>query len=117
MSQQVYKIVSATAWQKAQADGEFRGAGVDLEDGFIHLSTAEQVQETADLHFAGQSDLLLVSVPTDDFGEELRWEASRGGALFPHLYGKIRIDQITSADPIHQDKSGRCLIDLGPVSE
>lgn len=84
----IYKIVTQPQWQQAEADGTFHGAPVDLADGFIHFSTAEQVGETAAKHFAGQSDLLLVAVEADGLAD-LRWEPSRGGALFPHLYAPL----------------------------
>ncbi len=85
-----YKIVPATDWALACNVGVFLGSVVDLKDGFIHFSAAEQVVETAARHFHGQSGLLLVGFDTTDFGENLRWEASRGGALFPHLYEPLR---------------------------
>jgi uncharacterized protein (DUF952 family) len=87
--QLVYKIVPAMLWREAEAKGVFAGAGVDLADGFIHFSTALQAQETADKHFAGQVDLLLVAVDADSFGAAMKWEKSRGGALFPHLYAPL----------------------------
>ena len=82
----VYKICPASMWREAEADGSFRGAPVDLADGFIHLSTAGQVRETASRHFAGQGDLVLVSIEDERLGDALRFEPSRGGAWFPHLY-------------------------------
>ncbi len=82
----LYKITGREEWTTALAEGVFRGAPVDLADGFIHFSTALQVAETAAKHFAGRDDLLLVALPADLFGEALRFEPSRGGALFPHLY-------------------------------
>ncbi len=83
----IYKICPEALWREAEAAGAFAGAPVDLADGFIHFSTAEQVRETAAKHFAGQRDLLLVAVEDTRLGEALRYEPSRGGALFPHLYG------------------------------
>ena len=87
----VYKIVPRSLWTGAAASGSFAGAPVDLADGFIHFSTAAQVRDTARLHFGDRSDLLLVAVEGDRFGDALRWEESRGGALFPHLYGSLAI--------------------------
>ena len=81
----VYKIVPAALWRDAQVAGAFRGAPVDLADGFIHFSTAGQARETAAKHFAGQEGLLLVAVDAAALGAALRWEPSRGGGLFPHL--------------------------------
>jgi uncharacterized protein (DUF952 family) len=85
----IYKILGAEAWQNAVENGVFAGSAVDLSDGFMHFSDATQVIETAARHFAGQSGLVLVAIDSADLGEALRWEASRGGALFPHLYGVL----------------------------
>jgi uncharacterized protein (DUF952 family) len=82
----LYKITDRDAWAAARAEGVFRGAPVDLADGYIHFSTAAQVAETAARHFAGRDDLVLVALAAERFGARLRWEPSRGGALFPHLY-------------------------------
>ena len=82
----IYKIIDREAWTAAEAAGEFKGAAIDLQDGYIHFSTAEQAAETAAKHFAGVTGLLLVAVESDTLGEALKWETSRGGALFPHLY-------------------------------
>ena len=82
----LYKISGRDEWTAAVAAGVYRGAPVDLADGFIHFSTATQVAETAAKHFAGRDDLLLIGLDTAHFGDRLRWEPSRGGALFPHLY-------------------------------
>lgn len=87
----IYKIVSKSAWADATATGTFRGAEVDIKDGFIHFSAAAQVKETVQKHFAGQRDLLLVSFDDADFGERLKWEVSRGGDLFPHLYDVLPV--------------------------
>lgn len=85
----VFKIVDTEEWRAAERAGLFEGAAVDRRDGFIHLSTAAQVRETATRHFAGQVDLLLVAYDDTGLGPALRWEKSRGGALFPHLYGAL----------------------------
>lgn len=85
----VYKILSRAEWAKAKDDGVFNGAAVDRRDGYIHLSTAAQAGETARLHFAGQSDLTLLTLEAERLGVALRWEVSRGGQLFPHLYGPL----------------------------
>jgi uncharacterized protein (DUF952 family) len=87
--QLIYKILSAAEWAEAERKGAFAGAGIDLSDGFIHFSTGAQAQETAAKHFAGKSDLVLVAVDADTLGTALRWEVSRGGQLFPHLYGSL----------------------------
>ena len=89
MTQLIYKILTPDQWAEALAKGTFKGAPVDLADGYIHFSTREQVEETAAKHFAGKGDLLLASFDADSFGETLKWEVSRGGALFPHLYAEL----------------------------
>ena len=89
MDRIIYKIAPKALWDAAVAAGRFDGAPVDLADGFIHFSTASQVYETAAKHFAGQSDLLLVAIDTEGFGDALKYEVSRGGALFPHLYATL----------------------------
>ena len=96
----IYKIVAAPEWRAAERAGVFRGAAVDLADGFIHFSTAEQARETASKHFAGQSDLLLVVVDAACLGDALKWEVSRGGALFPHLYAPLALDAVTRVAPL-----------------
>src|SRR5499433_141807 len=96
----IYKICDATTWQAAERLGEFTGAPVDLADGYIHFSTAEQVAETAAKHFAGQRDLVLVAVDADTLGPALKWEPSRGGALFPHFYGTIDPTLALRVDPL-----------------
>lgn len=83
----IYKIVPCALWEDALREGVFAGAPVDLADGFIHFSSADQVQETCDKHFAGQRNLLLVAIEEEKLGDALKWEVSRGGALFPHYYG------------------------------
>ena len=90
----VYKIVARSLWAEAVAAGMFTGAPVDRADGFIHLSAADQVAETAGRHFAGEEDLVLVAVATERLGDALRWEPSRGGALFPHLYAPLQMTAV-----------------------
>ena len=85
----VYKILPSAAWDMSVHAGVFAGSQVDLIDGFIHLSTAAQAQETASRHFAGQAGLVIVGFDAADLGDSLRWEPSRDGALFPHLYGVL----------------------------
>ncbi|RUW43808.1 DUF952 domain-containing protein [Mesorhizobium sp. M8A.F.Ca.ET.021.01.1.1] len=89
MSQIIYKITPQAPWCEAEANGRFTGAPIDIADGFIHFSTAEQAAETAAKHFSGQTDLLLVAVDGTSLGDALKYEVSRGGALFPHLYGVL----------------------------
>lgn len=90
----IYKILSRREWANAQAAGRFEGSGIDLADGFIHFSTAAQAQETARRHFAGQSDLVVLEVEAGSLGAHLRWEPSRGGDLFPHLYAPLQAVQV-----------------------
>ena len=86
----IFKIFRRPEWDAFVAAGQTRGAPIDLTDGYIHLSTAQQVAETAAKHFVGQSDLVLVALESDRLGAALKWEPSRGGALFPHLYRDMR---------------------------
>jgi uncharacterized protein (DUF952 family) len=90
----IYKIFRAREWAALLEAGETAGAPVDLADGFIHFSTPEQVAETAAKHFAGESDLVLAAVEADGLGDALKWELSRGGALFPHLYGRLSVGDV-----------------------
>ncbi len=85
----IFKICPELLWRAAEGAGRFDGAPVDLADGYIHFSTADQARETAAKHFAGQRDLLLIAVDEDRLGATLRYEPSRGGALFPHLYATL----------------------------
>jgi uncharacterized protein (DUF952 family) len=85
----VYKIAARADWEAAVRAGAFEGAAIDRRDGYIHLSTAAQAQETARLHFAGQAGLVLLRIDAAALGAALTWEPSRGGALFPHLYGPL----------------------------
>jgi uncharacterized protein (DUF952 family) len=100
MSQPIYKICPRDLWREAEKAGRFVGASIDLADGFIHFSSVEQVRETATRHFAGQDDLLLIAVDADALGDDLRWEVSRGGALFPHLYGDLPLAAVRSVAPL-----------------
>lgn len=102
----VYKVCSEALWRDAEREGLFRGAPVDLQDGYIHFSTAAQVAETLARHFAGQKDLLLISVEADRLGDGLKWEPSRGGALFPHLYGELDLSAVTKISPLPLDAKG-----------
>jgi uncharacterized protein (DUF952 family) len=103
----IYKIVPAPLWREAETRGVFAGAPVDIADGFIHFSTASQVQETADKHFKGETDLLLVTLEADDFGADMRWEPSRGGHLFPHLYAPLPTSSARAVEAIKLGADGR----------
>jgi uncharacterized protein (DUF952 family) len=90
----IYKIFRRPEWDALRAEGQTRGAPVDLADGYIHFSTAAQVAETAARHFAAESDLVLVAVDPAALGEALVWEPSRGGQMFPHLYRVLRLSDV-----------------------
>jgi uncharacterized protein (DUF952 family) len=96
----VYKILAADAWAAPTRAGRFEGAGIDLADGYIHLSTARQAPETARLHFAGQANLVLLRIDADRLGAALKWEPSRGGQLFPHLYGALDCALVEAVAPV-----------------
>ncbi|MCC2096683.1 MAG: DUF952 domain-containing protein [Hyphomicrobiales bacterium] len=96
----VYKIATAEQWAAAQTAGVFAGAPVDLADGFIHFSTASQTRETAARHFAGADGLVLAALDADALGADLKWEVSRGGDLFPHLYRQFTMDEVLWARPL-----------------
>jgi len=102
----IYKICDAALWRAAERAGTFHGAPVDVADGYIHFSTAEQVRETAARHFAGVSDLVLVAVDADALGAALRDEPSRGGALFPHLYGALPMAAVRWVKPLPLGANG-----------
>ena len=103
----IFKIVGAAEWREAEAAGVFAGAGVDLSDGYIHFSTAAQAAETAAKWFAGRTDLVLTAVDADTLGAALRWEPSRGGALFPHLYAPLSLSAVRWARPLPLGADGR----------
>lgn len=96
----IYKIATKEQWAEATDTGLFKGAPVDLADGYIHFSTADQMHETAAKHFHGQKDLLLVEVKTEALGDALKWEVSRGGALFPHLYAELDVTHAERVMPL-----------------
>ena len=103
----IYKILTVQQWRQAGAEGVFRGAPIDLADGYIHFSTAEQVQETADQHFAGMHDLVLAAIDAERLGERLVYEISRGGARFPHLYDVLSLAFVKWAKPMPLGRNGR----------
>ena len=104
----VYKILRAPEWADFDAAGETQGAPVDLADGYIHFSTAAQAADTAAKHFAGEDGLWIVAVDAEALGEALKWEPSRGGQLFPHLYGLLRREAVAWAVPLPLGSSGHC---------
>ena len=102
----IYKLLDAPSWEAARMAGVFTGSAVDERDGFIHFSDADQAQDTARLHFKGQSGLVLLTVDADHLGEALKWEPSRGGALFPHLYGPLPVEAVIEARDLELDADG-----------
>ncbi|MBB4265652.1 DUF952 domain-containing protein [Roseospira visakhapatnamensis] len=118
----VYRLCSLDDWQAAATVGVFLGSDQDRADGFIHLSGADQVPETAGRHYAGVRPLMLLTVDARRVDGEVRWEESRGGALFPHLYGTIPLEAVLAAYRLAEDRAGRLMVpplmtmpgDLGP---
>lgn len=99
----IYKLLPAAEWSVAVAHGTYPGSAVDRRDGFIHFSAVGQVVQTATIHFGGQTGLMLLTVDTDLLGGELRWEVSRGGDRFPHLYGELPVTAVVAADRLPDD--------------
>lgn len=102
MSDSAFKILTAEQWAAMQRDSAFAGAPVDLADGYIHMSTAAQLEETLAKHFAGQRGLVIVEIDLSGFGDALKWEVSRGGALFPHLYAPLPMAAVIATKVIDQ---------------
>jgi len=101
-----YKVLTAEQMAALERDGTFAGAPVDLADGYIHLSTADQLAETIDKHFAGQDDLHIVAVDLAANGDNIRWEPSRGGQMFPHLYGPLLLETAIAYSPLDRHDDG-----------
>lgn len=102
----VYKILSRADWASAQETGVFEGAEIDLRDGYIHLSTAEQAPETLRLHFHGRDDLMILQLVSEELGDALKWEEARGGQLFPHLYGPLEVAKVRKCELLPLDGDG-----------
>lgn len=102
----IYKIATRELWREAEEKGVFDGAPIDHADGYIHFSTAEQAQETAAKHFRGQDNLLLIAIDADLLGEQLVYEPSRGGQLFPHLYAPLRLSAVRWVKPLPMNEDG-----------
>ncbi|MGL4488923.1 MAG: DUF952 domain-containing protein [Rhizobiaceae bacterium] len=102
----VYKILPSSLWDAAALTGLFKGAGIDVADGYIHFSTAAQMRETAAKHFARQTDLVLFAVDGDKLGSALKYEVSRGGDLFPHLYAPLNMADVAWMKPLPLDADG-----------
>ena len=101
-----YKVLTADQMTALERDGTFAGAPVDLQDGYIHLSTEAQLQETLDKHFTGQDGLWLAAVDLEALGDAVKWEPSRGGQLFPHIYGPLPLDAVTAYSELHYEPDG-----------
>ena len=111
----IYKICERTAWRLAEQIGTYRGSAADARDGFIHFSTAAQLAGTLAKHFAGRRELLLVAVDAGALGEALKWEPSRGGELFPHLYAALPLTAVRWTKAVPDEVSGqRVLPELAP---
>ncbi|HTV90306.1 MAG TPA: DUF952 domain-containing protein [Stellaceae bacterium] len=103
----IYHMCPAQAWQEAVASGEYRGGADDARDGFLHFSTAAQIAESAHRHRAGQDGLVLVVVDAAGLGDRLKWERSRGGDLFPHLYGPLLPSEAARIEPLPLGPDGQ----------
>lgn len=101
-----YKVLTSEQLGILERDGTFEGAPIDLQDGYIHLSTADQLVGTIEKHFAGQDDLEIVAVDLEALGEVVKWEESRGGALFPHIYGPLTLDVVLDYGPLDYREDG-----------
>jgi uncharacterized protein (DUF952 family) len=108
-----YKILTKDQYDQLKTDGTFKGAPVDLQDGYIHMSTREQAAETAAKHFAGQDNLVMLMIDLAPFGEAVKWEESRGGALFPHLYADLPLSAVAGKVVLRLDEQGRHLFPAG----
>lgn len=106
-----FKILSRADWRAAVAEGRYDGSPADLADGYIHLSAAEQLEATAAKHYAGQNDLMLVEVDLAALGDALIWEPSRGGALFPHIYGPLPVAATRAARALSVTADGRMILE------
>ncbi|BBD97325.1 DUF952 domain-containing protein [Sphingobium amiense] len=108
-----YKVLTADQFAQFKADGVFSGAPVDLADGYIHMSTRDQAAETVAKHFAGQDRLVLLMIDLAPFGEAVKWEVSRGGALFPHLYGDLPMSAVAGKVVLRIGEDGKHLFPAG----
>lgn len=102
-----YKVLTAMQMRELEQVGTFAGAPIDLADGYIHLSTAGQIDETVDKHFAGQNDLHVAAIDLDALGDAVRWDPSRGGQLFPHIYVALPLSVVIAYGPLVRDHAGR----------
>jgi uncharacterized protein (DUF952 family) len=108
-----YKVLTADQYDQFKAEGLFKGAPIDLTDGYIHMSTRDQAAETVARHFAGQDRLVMLMIDLAPFGDAVRWEVSRGGALFPHLYGDLPMSAVAGKVILRLDEQGKHLFPAG----
>lgn len=113
MASRIYKVLTGAELDEARAKGRYEGSPDDRRDGFIHLSAADQLETTLAKHFGGRSNLSLLTVDAAALGAALRWEPSRGGALFPHLYAPLPLDAVLSIETLSLDEDGRHVLPLG----
>jgi uncharacterized protein (DUF952 family) len=113
MAEPVYKVLTEAAFREAERKGHFAGSADDARDGFIHLSAAHQLEGTLAAHFAGQAGLVLLAVDAGRLGESLKWEPSRGGALFPHLYAPLDLAGVLWAETLPLGADGRQILPEG----
>ena len=106
-----FKILSRADWRATLAEGRYDGSAVDRADGYIHLSAADQLEATAAKHYAGQAELMLVEVDLTALGDALIWEPSRGGALFPHIYGPLPVSATRAACALSVTADGRMIVE------
>lgn len=107
----IYKVFQTSEWADLVQNGETTGAPIDVADGYVHFSTASQVRETVEKHFSGSPDLVLLSVESDSLGEELKWEVSRGGAEFPHLYRVLKRSDVVHHEVLPASENGHVFAD------
>lgn len=107
MAEAIYHVCPKSAWKKAERKGVYLGSGDDLRDGFIHFSTGDQVVESVAKHRPGEKGLVILACDPDDLYPQLRWEASRGGKLFPHFYGELRVEKVLFAEDLPLGEDGR----------
>ena len=105
-----YKILTGEQLQTLLSDGTFTGAPIDLADGYIHMSTADQAQETLDKHFAGQTGLGIAAVDLAALGDSVKWEVSRGGARFPHIYADLPLSAVIAHGPVERNSAGKLIL-------
>ncbi len=102
----IYHLADKDCWIEQAEEGAYKGRPEDLGDGFLHFSNAQQIVKSAAVHKAGQPNLVLLAVDDEMLGDELKWEESRGGALFPHIYGEVPMDAVINAHPLSLDDEG-----------